>query len=349
MLAAHFGPSNFSLLKESKAPNLSAKIRVRHKGWMVIPSEYSFERYLSAKKSVDDRALNRHVWERLARSLPNERTLQVLEVGAGIGTMVERVLDWGLVRKADYTAIDSMPENIAEAHHRLVRWGANHGLQVKQPTPDRLLLKGAGLQLSIRLLAIDVFDFIRRMQPPSQQWDLLVAHAFLDLMDIPFTLPQLVNLVRPGGLLYFTINFDGATIFQPEIDPEFDAQVENCYHRSMDERITAGVSSGDSRSGRHLFELLRRQGLRLLDSGASDWVVFAGEQGYPQDEAYFLHFILHTMQQALKSQPGLDPVRFSAWIAERHAQVARDELVYIAHQLDLLAQVPEGGLGGSQT
>jgi SAM-dependent methyltransferase len=309
----------------------------------VIPSEYPFERYLSAKKSVDDRALNPHVWERLAQSLPAGRTLQVLEVGAGIGTMVERMLDWGALHAADYTAIDSMANNIAAARGRLAGWGARHGLRVSTPMPDRLLLEGAGVQLSIRLLANDLFDFIREYTP-SRQWDLLVAHAFLDLMDIPSALPQLVSLVRPGGLFYFTINFDGATIFQPEIDPDFDARVESCYHRSMDQRITGGMPSGDSRSGRHLFENLSRQGLNLLDAGASDWVVFAGEQGYPHDEAYFLHFILHTIHQALQFHPDLDPARFSAWIAERHAQVERGELVYIAHQLDLLAQAPVSGM-----
>lgn len=30
------------------------------------PTAYSFTRYLAAKKSVDDRSLNRHVWEHLA-------------------------------------------------------------------------------------------------------------------------------------------------------------------------------------------------------------------------------------------------------------------------------------------
>jgi SAM-dependent methyltransferase len=315
----------------------------------VIPSEYSFVRYLSAKKSVDDRALNHRVWERLARSVPAECTLRVLEVGAGIGTMVERMLEWGALRDAEYTAIDSVPENISVARERLARWGANHDLQVSQLMPDRLMLKGNGVQLSVHLLAFDLFDFVQE-RPLGQRWDLLVAHAFLDLMDIPSALPKLVSLVRPGGLLYFTINFDGATIFQPEIDPEFDAQVEDCYHRSMDERITAGMVSGDSLAGRHLFIHLRKQGLRLLEGGASDWVVFAGEQGYLQDEAYFLHFILHTMQQTLQSHPTyLDPARVSAWIAERHAQVERGELVYIAHQLDLLAQVPEDGLSWSKT
>jgi SAM-dependent methyltransferase len=306
----------------------------------VIPSNYSFERYLSAKKSVDDRALNRHVWECLTDNLPAGRTLQVLEAGAGIGTMIERMLEWGALRDADYTAIDANRANIAAAHERLKRWGMEHGLVVSQPTPDDWLLTGEGVRLAGRLQATDLFNFIQEYAG-NRQWDLLVAHAFLDLIDIPSALPKLVKLVRPGGLFYFTINFDGATIFQPEIDPDFDALVERCYHGSMDARITAGRPSGDSRSGRHLFKHLSQQGLRLLDAGASDWVVFAGKQGYPQDEAYFLHFILHSMQQALQSHPDLEARRFSVWIAERHAQVERGELVYIAHQLDLLAQSPE--------
>jgi len=305
----------------------------------VIPNQYSFERYLSAKKSVDDRALNRHVWERLRDSLPSRRPLQVLEVGAGIGTMLERMLDWGALQYADYTAIDSMAENMTAARKRLAQWGAQRGLQVSQPAPDDLLLEGQDIRISVHLLAIDVFDFIRE-HASSRRWDLLVAHAFLDLVDIPSALPQLVKLVRPGGLFYFTLNFDGATILQPEIDPQFDARVVSCYHRSMDERVVAGRPSGDSRSGRHLFGHLSRQSLRLLAAGASDWVVFAGAQGYPQDEGYFLHFILHTLHQQLGSHPDLDPTRFSAWIAERHAQVERGELVFVAHQLDLLAQSP---------
>ena len=61
---------------------------------MPIPHTYSFARYLTAKKSVDDRALNRHVWQSLVAALPRatpEQPLQILEVGAGLGTMVERL------------------------------------------------------------------------------------------------------------------------------------------------------------------------------------------------------------------------------------------------------------------
>jgi hypothetical protein len=69
-------------------------------------------------------------------------------------------------------------------------------------------------------------------------------------------------------------------------------------------------------------------------------VVFAGPDGYPADEGYFLHFILHTMHTALEGHPDLDAACFEDWVAQRHAQVERGALVYIAHQLDFLGRVP---------
>jgi hypothetical protein len=140
--------------------------------------------------------------------------------------------------------------------------------------------------------------------------------------------------------LYCPITFDGSTIFQPEIDPEFDAAIEACYHQTMDRRLVAGKPSGDSRTGRHLFAHLRTAGAEVLAAGSSDWVVFAGANGYPADEAYFLHFIVHTVHTALTGYPGLDAGRFTAWIAQRHAQVEQGTLVYVAHQLDWLGRVP---------
>lgn len=287
---------------------------------MPIPDSYNFQRYLAAKKTVDDRALNRQVWDTLAHALP-AGALRVLEIGAGIGTMAERMLDWGLLAEAHYTAIDARPDNIAIANQRL------------QQLPPGITLD---------LEAIDLFDFIARRHSSEREhrgWDLLVAHAFLDLMDIPRILPQLFALLRRGGLYYFTLNFDGATLLQPQIDSSFDAHIERLYHRTMDERITGGQPSGDSRAGRHLFGHLRAAGADILAAGSSDWVVFAGPDGYPADEAYFLHFIIHTMHHALTGYRGLDPARFDAWIARRHAQIERGELVYIAHQLDFVGRV----------
>jgi hypothetical protein len=97
--------------------------------------------------------------------------------------------------------------------------------------------------------------------------------------------------------------------------------------------------SGDSQSGRHLFHHLRQAGAQILAAGSSDWVVFAGEAGYPDDEAYFLHFIVETMRGALAGRAELDNGRFQDWIAQRHAQIEMGELVYIAHQLDFFGRI----------
>jgi Methyltransferase domain len=308
---------------------------------MAIPTSYNFTRYLAAKKSVDDRALNRHVWQRLTQTLPPAAAggpVQVLEIGAGIGTMVERLVEWGLLQRATYTAIDADSETIVESRRRLPTWMVEHGFHVLADTPTRQRFQRHGQDLLVETEAVDFQRFVARTQG-QRAWDLLIAHAVLDLLDLPSTLPTLLALLRPGGLCYFTIAFDGATILQPEIDPVLDAQIEALYHQTMDQRRIAGGPSGDSQSGRHLFAHLRAAGAEILAAGSSDWIIFAGPHGYLEDEAYFLHFIIHTIGIALQGHPQLDSSQLAHWIAQRHAQVETESLVYIAHQLDFLGRV----------
>jgi hypothetical protein len=308
---------------------------------MSEPLSYSFQRYLSAKKSVDDRALNRQVQETLMERLlsHSQQNLQILEIGAGIGTMLERLLSWGLPGQMEYTGIDAQNENIAAAWDRLPNWAATQGLQLSGPPAGPVLLRRSNQQVLVRFESADLFEFAGRAAG-QQQWDLQIAHAFLDLMDIPSTLPDLFGMIRPSGLFYYTINFDGVTSFEPTIEPELDALVERLYHRTMDERITNGRPSGDSQAGRHLFTYLQATGASLLAAGASDWVVFPQVGKYPQDEAYFLHFIIATLQTALSGHPDLDREQFERWIAVRHSQIERGELIYITHQLDFVGQPP---------
>jgi SAM-dependent methyltransferase len=307
---------------------------------MAIPTSYSFTRYLAAKKSVDDRALNRHVWQRLTQALPpaaSDGPVRVLEIGAGIGTMVERLVEWGWLEHATYTAIDADPETIVEGRRRLPAWMVEHGFRVMEDTPTRQRFERNGQNLIVETEAVDLqrFAVLAHRRPA---WDLLIAHAVLDLLHLPSTLPTLLSLLRPGGLCYFTIAFDGATILQPEIDPGLDSQIESLYHRTMDQRRIAGCPSGDSHTGRHLFAHLRSAGAEILAAGSSDWIIFAGSGGYPDAEAYFLHFIIHTIGTALQGHPQVAPGHLTHWIAQRHAQIEAGSLVYIAHQLDFLAR-----------
>jgi SAM-dependent methyltransferase len=302
---------------------------------------YTFTRYLSSKKSVDDRSLNRPVFRALSAevaAMSGDGPLRILEIGSGIGTMVERSLDWGLFSHGDYTALDAQPGNSADALARLPVWAGKRGYQVSDETPERLRLTRQDSEVLVNVETADVFDFIHR-SAGGAKWDLLIANAFLDLVDVPSSLRDIFSLLKPGGLFYFTITFDGATILQPEIDPLLDAQIEALYHQTMDRRIIQGKPSGDSKTGRHFFQVCRTAGAEILAAGASDWVVFGGREGYPADEAFFLHFIVHTMGSALEGHPDLDQQRLSQWVKERHEQVEQGTLVYIAHQMDFFGRI----------
>lgn len=365
--------------------------------------EYSFPRYLLAKQTVDDRALNKDVLAALKSRLSAsnlrsstasaadirlsalrqlsvpESVSSVIEVGAGIGTMLTRLLRWNILPpNVDYTLVDEMPENIAFARQWLPAWARENGYQV-DTLPEKNIRLSASTSVpqsvTIRFVQADVFDFVRfsdsdlrfsdssivqSVPPPA---DLLIAHAFLDLLPMPGSLPKLFSLLKPGGLAWLTINFDGVTTLeppfrfpdssavdsvssdsdlrlsasrQPSVPESVDSLIERLYHHSMDTRPTGG----DSRSGRHLFGHLKQAGAEILAAGASDWVVYPANGQYPADEAYFLHFILHFFETSLVNHPELDPRLLQEWLKQRRAQIERAELVYIAHQMDFLTRVP---------
>ena len=298
--------------------------------------KFSFPQYLLSKQSVDDRSINRTVLEALQASLP-DGPIKIVEVGAGIGSMLKRLLHWKILpASVEYTLVDEMAENRRFALRWLPKWAAQYGYTVEKQSGDALRFFNPNGSIQIHFVQADVFDYIPTAPGAA---DLLIAHAFLDLLPLPDSLPRLFSLLRPAGLAWLTINFDGMTTFEPAIEPVLDAQIERLFHKSMDERITNGVSSGDSRTGRHLFGYLQAAGAPILSAGASDWLVYPQQGRYPEDEERFLRFILHFFETALTGHPELDPAQFVRWLAERRRQVERAELVYIAHQMDFLVRV----------
>lgn len=295
-----------------------------------------FPRYLTAKKTVDDRALNRFVWERLKTILSTQvynQPLRILELGCGIGTMVERLIEWELAERVSYLGIDSQAENIRVAETRLKEWGQENGYQIGIGVHEMTVCRGK-IVWQMRFQQADATNF----HAETGFYDLLIANAFLDLIDVPRSLPFFAQWLAPDGLFYFTINFDGETIFEPVFSDFFESKMIALYHQSMDVRLINGHPSGDSRTGRRLFAHLGTAGAQILAAGASDWVVYPGSGGYLADEAYFLYCILNFFESALKNHPELDQGEFEDWLAERRKQIERGELIYIAHQLDFLGK-----------
>jgi hypothetical protein len=288
--------------------------------------DYSFPHYLLSKQSVDDRALNKDVVKSLRARLSNQ-PFSIIEVGAGIGTMLKRMIDWHLFCAGEYVLVDEMAENIDYARAWIPQWAAEAGMSVGRIGQGQLHLCDQTRDIRIRLEHADVFDFIQKNEKPA---DLLIAHAFLDLLPMPDGLEKLFSLTK--GLAWLTLNFDGVSTLQPVIDRSLDETIERLYHASMDMRPTGG----DSRSGRHLFGYLQDLCAKILEAGASDWVVHARDGTYYDDEKYFLQFILYFFESSLKGCNELKAGEFEGWLARRHEQIERGELVYIAHQMDFL-------------
>ncbi|HEY1664544.1 MAG TPA: class I SAM-dependent methyltransferase [Trebonia sp.] len=291
-----------------------------------------YARYLAAKTTVDDRALNGHVVAELRRLMPVGAP-RVLEIGAGLGTMVARLLDWGVVGAGEYILLDTDRSLLDDSRRWLRDWAAARGLR-SDLLPDGLRVA----DLRVRLVHAELGSYLETDHGALA--DVLIANAVLDLVDVPAILPGLLRLLVPCGVYWFTINYDGMSIFAP--GHPHDDQVMQAYHRDMDERVRYGRPAGESRTGRHLFHHLRAAGAPALAAGSSDWVVSAGPDGnYPGDEAYFLRSILSTIQDALRSrQDWVDPAVLADWVAVRMRQLAVGELVYLAHQLDFAGRSP---------
>lgn len=288
--------------------------------------EYSFPRYLLSKQSVDDRALNKDVLHALKSNLPPE-PLRIIEVGAGIGTMLRRLIRWGVIRQAEYVLVDEMSENVEYASAWIPQWAEESGFGVERSGTHRIRLTDTDFDIQVELIPADVFDFVKANPMPA---DVLIAHAFLDLLPMPGSLEKLLSLTK--GLAWLTLNFDGVTTFEPIIDDETDALIESRYHTTMDTRPTGG----SSRSGRRLFSHIKSLDADILAAGSSDWVVHSVNGLYLEDEKYFLEFILHFVEDSVWTCLQLPKEKLDEWLAARRGQISNGELTYIAHQLDFL-------------
>lgn len=106
--------------------------------------------------------------------------------------------------------------------------------------------------------------------------DVVIAAAFLDLVDADAAVPALEAMLEDGGLLYAPITYDGGTGFAPR-DP-LDSHLEQAYHRHMDEHRDGGRSD----AGRHLLTELPARDWTVLESGGSNWIVRpSADNGYP--------------------------------------------------------------------
>ncbi|MGM0447461.1 MAG: class I SAM-dependent methyltransferase [Methanobacteriota archaeon] len=220
--------------------------------------------YLDAKRALDDRSLNRAVFDRFAAELPPEP--EVLEVGAGTATMVERLVDWDGIDGGRWVAVDSHEEALATGEARI---GGSVG----------------GVDVEYRVA--DAFEFAREAAAAGRRFDAVVGCAFFDVVDAA---PAVDALAEVAPVAYAPITYDGETRFAPP-DPD-DETVLDRYHRHMREFRPGGPEGAAA---------LAREAI-VIAAGPSPWAV---EPRYESGERTVLAHLLDTVEAAV-SETGYD-------------------------------------------
>ena len=219
----------------------------------------------------------------------------------------------------EFTAIDSDPENIHTALKNLPEWSKKLGWQSEQIENGYQLIQ-ASKSIRVELIQMDVFEFLKN-QRQEKRWDLVVANAFLDLIDVSGFLSNLRSKMNSECLLYFTINYDGLTIFEPEVDRFLDEKITGMFNASMDRNQAESRFREGSRTGRHLLPRLRESGCEILEAGSSDWIVFARNKGYLPEEVVLLNAILSMVEKESAQSTDVDSGEFSSWLKTRQRQI----------------------------
>lgn len=301
---------------------------------------FSYARYLAAKEYVDNRSINQHVWQRFLEELDSlddkDTPVRILELGAGIGATLKRVVSSSSISDLDYTLVDIEEDNVRYFKDHLATWIESLGFQ-KEAGGSDCWINLDGRRVKIRVVLDDINEF-GKPESRLQSWDILIAQAFLDLFDLRSFVPFLFNLLKANALFYFPINFDGITSFSPTIDRDTDDVIEAIYHTSMDARSAVPARKGRSQSGRYLLDVLMQNNAELLAAGSSDWLIHPISKTYHPDERFFLEQILWFFEQELRKSNAIDKSLASVWLHQRRKQLAEGGLVFLAHQIDVLGR-----------
>ncbi len=292
----------------------------------MVNETFDYPEYLAIKQAIDDRSLNQSVWQAMAAWLKPQAVnpeFRILEIGAGTGAMILRLLDAGLLGHCQYFAVELEFGFARVAENELSVWAGAHGFKMEVTDPLHWTLKNAEKVIEIQWLNADILELASVFDPGY--FDLLIGHAVIDLLPVPACMPEFLKLVKPGGSYYFSLNFAGVTSFSPS-HPR-DLEISAAYHRDMDTRFP-GLEWRASQTGQVLGKWLKGQGHLVLDEGDSDWQI--STEPTPSAAANrFIGNILDTMAKALAGRDGLED-----WLKLRRQQADSGNLLFFAANRD---------------
>ncbi len=301
-----------------------------------------YPQYLSAKKKIDDRSLNRHVWQTLQRSLPKSNVntpLEVLEIGGGIGTMFLRMVEWQLTPYMNYLLSDPNGEYIDIFWQALAPWCRKKNIEIEKLSATHALISTTKSSIYISTMVADAEQIVYHFQN-KRKHHLLVASGVFDLLDIEIFLPNYLDLLDTSGMLYASINYDCRSIFLPTWPDTRESELLKHYHESMERNSLSSSPLPACMSGSRLLSAALKNKFAILAAGSSDWLVHPKEKYYAEDETLFLRAILETIWLELRENKDVDQIFLKDWLLQRQNHLNEGKLIFSAKNLDMLLASP---------
>jgi SAM-dependent methyltransferase len=292
----------------------------------------SFAEYLKAKFALDERSLNAEVRRAYLEALHTLPHIECLDVGAGTGATLRRLLNSGLTAPLSLTALDRDPGLLDIARRDAEGWLCALGLEPRME-------EGAIQTHGELLTAIRFADGELKHYRPNQLYNVITAHAFLDLAPLREALRLFAAWLHPGGYLYASINYNGETRLRPMYDDAvFEAGLLGYYNHTMERRRVDGHTTGGAYCGRRLHDLLPEYGFEIHAHGRSDWNISPVQGEYRDCDAVCLEALLEMIREEGERSGLLSQHKLESWHEDRMRLLQQGLLELHIHHLDLLAR-----------
>jgi hypothetical protein len=291
-----------------------------------------FAEFLEAKFALDERSLNREVRKAFLNALRTLPHIQCLDVGAGTCATFRRLLHSGLTNPLSLTALDCDRGLLDVARRNAKAWLRTLGLE---PRVEDGAIQTRGERLAaMRVAAGELKD-----HRPDRIYNVITAHAFLDLAPLPQVLRQFAAWLQPGGYLYATINYDGDTALMPAYeDAAFEARLLRHYNDTMELRRVDGQATGGAYCGRRLHALLPEYRFDILAHGRSDWNIAPVLGEYPDGDSVCLMALLEMICGEGQRSGLLCQVELDRWHERRLRLLQQRGLGMNLRQVDVVAR-----------
>lgn len=280
---------------------------------------FNYPRYLKALEPVSARAQSDTLYQQFLEGLAlragaTDTPLHVLEIGAGRGDQMRRILDDAAARgiKLDYTALEPASANrsVAESEAKAYQAGP-HTVTI---APDSFLA------------------FATKQALP---YDAVVARSVLDLMPLREALTAIGKSLSEHGMLYAPLTFALGTSLSPhpgDRSASTESKIKSVYHQSIYQKTNLKKGSYPAQE---IVHWANEKGARV-DVRGSDWVIAPSKKKYRNDESYVLQSVLAFMHDEAEQADAVPHSDLDAWWTTRMRMLHNNTLIYTANQFDLL-------------